>query len=475
MILSYFLITTIVFGGLCLLLRSRKLNFVIAVLYSVIHIGLSCYSYKHIGNFDSVYFKFDSISVLFNALLSILLIPTLYHSKLYFRRYIDNPKKESYYTASMIALFSAISIIYFSEHIVVLWIGIEITTLLVAFLIYHERYQDSLEASWKYLFVSSVGIAIAFMGILLIAAQISKQEEASLSIQYLMSVAADMNSPLLKAAFLLMLTGYSIKLNTFPLFAATIDAKTVAPAPVNAVISTVLVNAGFIAIFRIFSIITVSSSLAWAQNVFLITGLISLLLAAIQMFRVKRFKRMFAFSSMEHVALVFIALSVGKVGYYAAILHLVFHTLIKSGLFYQYSQIRAVYKSGWIANTGNYMKLNPLGALACIVGLISITAIPPSGLFVSEFLIFKALFSQSYIVVAVCALILLTLIIYIFFKNGLKLLYSNQPENLNPQDVIINNYETISQFVLFGIVIYLGFNPPAFFIDLIQSAIHILN
>ena len=108
MILSYFLITTIVFGGLSLLFSSRKLNLVLAVLYSVIHIVLSCYSYKHIGNFDSVYFKFDSISVLFNALLSILLIPTLYHSKLYFKRYINDLRKESYYTASMIALFSLI-------------------------------------------------------------------------------------------------------------------------------------------------------------------------------------------------------------------------------------------------------------------------------------------------------------------------------------------------------------------------------
>jgi len=475
MTILHFLIITIVLSALVLIFRSRKLNALISILYIFAHICLTVFAYRNTNSIDSVYFKFDHISILLNGLISILLIPTYYHSKLYLKRYINNPKKESYYIASMITLFTVISAAYFSEYIVILWVCIEITSLLVAFLIFHDRYQTALEASWKYLFISSVGIAIAFMGILFLAAQIAQQEGASLSFTYLMSVANNMDPFFLKTAFVFMLTGYSIKLNIFPLFAATIDAKTVAPAPVNAIISTILINAGFIAIYRIYSILSMSDSIAWAQNVFLITGLISLLIATVQLFKVKRFKRMFAFSSMEHMALILLAFSVGKAGYYAAILHLVFHTLIKSGLFYQFGQIRALYNSGWFKNTGSYIKLNPTGAMVFIFGLLSITAIPPSGLFISEFLIFKALFAEGYFITAISALLLLTIIIYIFFKNSFQLLYGKVPENFNQQKAIINKYEAISQFVLFALVIYLGFNPPVFFTTLIQSAITILN
>lgn len=475
MIILIFFSIAAVFSTLILILRSKKLNILLSILYILAHISLSLIAYTRMNVIDSVYFKFDHLSVLLNGLLSLLLIPTLYHSKLYLERHINDIRKESFYIAAMIMLCTAISGVYFSESLVILWVCIEITTLLVAFLVFHDRYQTPLEASWKYLFISSIGIAMAFMGILFLAAQITNSEGADLSVSYLISIAPTMNPFFLKTTFILMLTGYSIKLNVFPLFAATIDAKTVAPFPVNAIISTCLVNAGFIAIYRIYSILSMSGSIQWAQNVFLITGLITLLIAAIQLFRVKRFKRMFAFSSMEHMALVLLALSVGKAGYYAAILHLVFHTLVKSGLFYQFGQIRALYHSGWIKDTGNYFKLNTIGALAFILGLLSITAMPPSGLFISEFLIFKALFSEGYIITAIFVLFLLTIIIYIFFKNSLHLLYAKVPEDFNQQKAITNNYETISQFILFTLVIYLGFNPPVFFTDLIQSAISILN
>ncbi|MEA3505723.1 MAG: proton-conducting transporter membrane subunit [Bacteroidota bacterium] len=475
MIILYFLIIAVVLSVLVLVFPSRKLNAIIGVVVVVTHFVLTAFAYKNINAIDSLYFKFDHISVLLNGLLSVLLIPTFYHSKLYLERHFDNVRKESFYVAAIIMLIAVMSAVYFSEYLVILWVCIEITSLLVVFLVFHDRYQTPLEASWKYLFVSSVGIAVAFMGILLLAAQTADREGAELSVIYLMSVASEMNPLFLKTAFLFMLTGYSVKLNVFPLFAATIDAKTVAPSPVNAIISTALVNAGFIAIYRIYSILTMSDSVAWAQNVFLITGLISLVIAAIQLFRVKRFKRMFAFSSMEHMALVLLAFSVGKVGYYAAILHLVFHTLVKSGLFYQFGQIRAVYNSGWIKDTGSYFKTNPIGAMAFVLGLLSITAIPPSGMFVSEFLIFKALFSKGYFITAISALLLLTIIIYLFFKNSSQLLYAELPDNFNPQKAIINKYETISQFVLFALVIYLGLNPPEFFTDLIQSAITAIN
>jgi len=460
---------------LVFLIPKRGVTATVSILFVLLHVALTGYSFQNLNQWDSVYFRFDSLAVLLNGLLSLLLIPTLFHAKLYFRRHLENPKKESSFAGTMILLATAISAVYFAENIVVMWVSIEITTLCVAFLIYHNRYETPLEAAWKYLFLSSVGIAIAFLGILILATQAKSPEGANLSVSYLTSVASQMDPFFLKTAFILILTGYSAKLNVFPLFAATIDAKTVAPSPVNAIISTTLVNAGFVAIFRIYTIINSTELNAWAQNVFLVTGLISLSLATIQLFRIKRYKRMFAFSSMEHISLILIALSVGKIGYYAALLHLVFHTLVKGGLFFQFGQIRAFFHSGWIKDTGAYFRLNGTGALAFMLGILSITAIPPSGLFISEFLIFKALFSGGYIITAVAVLVLLTVIIYVIISKTMYLLFADLPENFKQEAVIVNRFEPVSQFVLFFLVIYLGFNTPVFLTDLINETIQFLK
>lgn len=474
MILLFFGITLIL-SLLIFVFPKRIIIATASILYVLTHLALSVYSYENLDLQDTVYFKFDSLAVLLNSLLSLLLIPVTYHTKLYLQRHVNNPKKESFFAGIMILLSTAISAVYFAENIVVMWVGIEITTLAVSFLIYHTRYETPLEASWKYLFLSSVGIAIAFLGILILASQATSAEGADLSISYLSSVASQMDPFFLKTAFILILTGYSVKLNVFPLFAATIDAKTVAPSPVNAIISTALVNAGFVAIFRVYSIINQTALNSWAQNIFLVTGLISLALATIQLFRIKRFKRMFAFSSMEHVSLVLIAISIGKPGYYAALLQLVFHTLVKGGLFFQFGQIRACFHSGWIKDTGSYFKLNGAGALAFLVGILSITAIPPSGMFVSEFLIFKALFTSGNFITAIAILAMLTVIIYIILKTTMHLLYGKLPATFNPDKVIVNKFEPLSQFLLFGLVTYFGFNPPPILNHLIHATINLLN
>lgn len=474
MILPFFGISLIL-SLLIILFPNRIIMAAGSIIFVILHCLLTVYGYENLGSFDTAYFQFDSLSVLLNALLSILLIPTIFHSNLYFKRHVNDVKNESRFAATMIILSTAISSVYFAENIVVTWVSIEATTLCMTFLIFHNRYETPLEAAWKYLFLSSVGIAIAFLGILILATQATSPEGANLSVSYLASVAPNMDPFFLKTAFVLILTGYSAKLNVFPFYAGTIDAKTVAPSPVNAIFSTAMLNAGFVAIFRVYTVINQTPLNSWAQNVFLVTGLISISLATIQLFRIKRYKRMFAFSSMEHVALILIAFSVGKVGYYAALLHLIFHTLIKGGLFFQFGQVRAFFHSGWIKDTGAYFKLNGTGALAFLLGIISITAIPPSGLFITEFLIFKALFTSDYIVTAIAVLIMLTIILYIVISKTMHLLFAELPGNFKPEAVFANRFEPVSQFVLFFVVIYMGFNPPPILTELINQTIQLLN
>ena len=444
-------------------------------IFSISLLILTAYSYQHINQTDSLYYKFDAIGILMTGILSILTIASFYHSFLFLKRKNNSEKQKAMYFASLIMFITAMLSAYFTENMALLWVSIEATSLFVSILIFHSRDKNAMEATWKYLFISSVGLAIAFIGILFLSIVASENGVSDLNYSSLLEIAQNMNPIWVKISFILILTGFSVKMSVFPLYAVAIDAKTMAASPVNALMSTALVNVGFIGIFRIFTIIAKTSAFVWAQHILMIVGVVSILITAIQLTRVKRLKRLLAFSSMEHMGLVVIGLAVGGIGFYAAILHLIFHSLIKAGLFYQLGYIRHHFKSIWIKETGKYFKIDPLGALMMILGILSILAIPPSGLFISEFLIFKALFINANYFVAIFVLFLLSVIIYTIAKRTFHLLYAEISDDLLVENIKPNPYETISQFVLFGLVIYLGIDSPLFFSDLINAAITVLN
>lgn len=469
----YFLILSTVLIILIFLINLKILNFILPVLYSLLQIAITIYAIFNINNYDSVYFKFDNIAVLMQSMLCVVLIPVFYHSRFYLRRHIESFKLKSQFYGLIMILTTSLSTIYFSDNVVIVWVSLEVTTIAITFLINHERYIASLEAAWKYMFISSFGITIAFLGILMLSVQDHNIHGASLSFSNLQTIASNLNPLFLKSAFLLLITGYSIKINVFPLYAATIDAKTTGPFPVNALTSTVLINAGFIAIFRIYAIISQTESYEWAKHVLMITGVLSLFIATIQLFKVKRFKRLYAFSSMEHVALILIAISLGKTGIYAAFLHLVLHTFAKAGLYLHFGQIRAFYKSGWFNDTGNYLKMYGFSAITFIVGLITVTAMPPSGMFMSEILIFKSLISQDKFFVLILIAVFLIIIIYNMFRYSTQLLFGETPDNFNIEKSEKNRFEPISQLVLYGIVFYLAYFPPTYFKEIINSITNI--
>ena len=180
---------------------------------------------------------------------------------------------------------------------------------------------------------------------------------------------------------------------------------------------------------------------------------------------------MSAYSSLENMGIVAIGLGVGGIGYYAVFLHLIFHSFTKASIFYQIQQVHRIYKSYLIRNTGSYFKYYTVGAFVILLAFICITAMPPSGMFISEFMIFRAIFEHHYIWLLVVLLILLTLAMWALGKNFFRLIFT-PPVNFNPAEIEkIRARESLSQFILLGLVIYLGFNPPQQMVDLINEAI----
>ena len=456
-------------GGVILLLRNKTVNLILKCIFLLNQVGIATYAFLHPEVTDSLYFNFDSIGIILAAILSILSIATFYHSYLYHKRHPINLTNESIYYASLILLITAMTGAYFTNHIGVLWAWLEATTLSVSVLIYHERTATALEATWKYVFICSIGISIAFIGILFLSIVATKGGLTNLFLADLMTAAKVMDITWLKIAFLLLFTGFSAKLGIFPLHTVCVDAHTAAPTPISAFISTALMNVGFLGIFRMYTIVAQTEAHHWANQVLMISGVLSIAISAMQLLRVKHFKRMFAFSSLEQMGIVAVALAVGGIGYYAAILHIVLHSFAKAGLFYQIGQVESILHTYWIKETGAYMKINPLGAVVVLLLFIMITAIPPSGLFVSELMVFKSLFGAHQYVISIVLLLFLSVGIFALSRNFMQLLYSTDQEG--PQKVEINRAETFSQFILIALIIYIAYSPPSFFTKLINSSI----
>mgnify|MGYP000103098692 FL=1 len=474
MLVAYLLLA-VVTSGAVYCFRNRTATLLSISLFLVGQTVLTVYAFCHLNERDSTYFTFDSLGVILSFVLALLSFASFYHSYIYLERHSDTKRNKSFYYAALIMLSASLNGAYFADHLGTLWSFIEATTLCVAVLIYHDRTNHALEATWKYVFISSIGLAIALVAILCISIASSKEGVSDLNLSSIVAHAQGMDTTWIKIAFILSLAGFSAKMGLFPLHAICVDAHTVAPAPISAFISTTLMNVGFLGIYRMYCIVAQTDALPWANRVLMIVGIISMTLSAVQLLKIKHFKRMFAFSSMEHMGIVALALSAGGIGYYAAIFHIVLHSFAKAGLFYQIGQVYSVYRSHLIKESGNYMKLNPLGAIVVILTFISVTAIPPSGLFISEFMMFKSLFAGEHYFVAIVALFLLTIILYVIGKCLMHLLYFKGEGIATLKPVKLNNLETLSQFVLLGLIFYLGANPPVFLTDLITGATAILK
>jgi hydrogenase-4 component F len=406
---------------------------------------------------------------------TIIAIPAAFHSYVYIEESEEaTPDSRAIYFGALTFLITAVSAAYLANHIAVVWIFTEITTLSASALIYHHRNKLALEGTWKYVFICAISITFVFIGILFLSLSFAKAGSDDLSYKNLLANSALLSSSWLRLAFLFIFTGFTAKLGLFPMFTAGVDAKDKAPGPAAALLSSVIMSMGFVGIFRMYVVVANTPLLHWASLVVGIAAFISLFIAAVYMMKVKNIKRMMAYSSVEHMGLVMLGMAAGGIGYYAAILHVVLHAFVKSSLFFQYNQMYKVFKTKNIYMMGNYFKYNTTGAIVVLFAFISITAMPPSGMFVSEFLIFRSMFESNQLILLLVVLLLLTLIIWALAKNIFKILFipvvdfdeSNVPK--------ISPWRSTFQFILLGGTVYLGLNPPMIFVDLIKNSIQFL-
>jgi hydrogenase-4 component F len=474
MMTGIYLITAFLITGLLFVNRNTILNNLLATIFGILQTGFTIYACSQYQRTAIEYFTFDSLGLLLLMTLSVITIPALIHSYLYIKRHDETPQSRAIYFSALIFLITSITAAYLANHIAVIWIFTEMTTLSASMLIYHHRNKLALEGTWKYVFICAISITFVFIGILFLSLSLQHAGSNDLSFANLMTYRDQLNPFWLQLAFLFIFTGFTAKLGLVPMYTAGIDAKDKAPAPAGALLASVLMNLGFVGIFRFYKIIAQTPLHHWANLVIFIAAFLSIFVATVYMTKVTNIKRMFAYSGIEHMGIVMMGIAAGGIGYYAAILHIILHALVKSSLFFHFNQLYRTFQSKSLIHVGNYFKYNPTGALVLLFGFISATAMPPSGMFVSEFLIFRSLFEGKYIILLIMALLLLTIVIWAFGKNILKMLFlpvAGFDETNVPK---ISPWESLTQYVLLFLAVWLGLNPPQVFVDLIQDAVKFL-
>lgn len=463
--LLYFIIITVMMSAAVGLANNRRVMISCASLFYAIQLLLAVYvAAGKMGATSLLFFTFDNTGVLFHLLLAVISPVVFFQSIKYLGS--ESIRENRIYHMSLMLLCASLSGVYYANNAAVTWIFLEATTLATAGLVYYRRTVKSLEATWKYIFVSSVGITIAYLGVLLLST--AATTESGLSYEMLAGEMSAANPLYMQLAFVFILAGYSCKMEVFPLYTVGIDANYAAPTPASALISTGLVNAGFVAFYRVYKLMTLTEVFPWVCNVLMLTGLLSVLIAAVYLRRTNNYKRFLAFSTVENMGIVLIALGLGEMGVFAAIFHITAHSLVKSGMFMQIAQVGKIYGTYRLNRTSDYINKYMPGGMAVVMGMVCLLALPPSGLFVSELLVMRGLIAGGRWVSLVIFVLLICLIIYSVARRFSALAFKPtgaaeaKPENAD-------RLLTWLQITLIVAAMVLGVWQPDFLVEFING------
>lgn len=420
-------------------------------------------------------FRIDGLSALmavlvgFVAVLALVLGPGFSSSSHYapaqMRRY------QIYINLYIGAMLLAVS----ANNVGLMWIGIEATTIFSALIIPLSISKESVEASWKYILICSVGIALAFAGTVLgyfDFVSLSGQQPHALNWTVLVEAAHRLHPEVLKIAFVFLLVGYGTKAGIAPMHTWLPDAHSEAPAALSATMSGVLLSLALYAIVRWKVVVDVAVGSGFTDRLLLVLGIASVAVASFSVVISRNYKRMLAYSSIEHTGLMSFGLALGPAGVFAALLHMVNHTVVKSTLFVLSGRVSERYQTTKIAEVSGLAHVMPWTGGLFAAGLLASLGLPPFGMFLSEFALFTAGFAQGRIVLSLVMLALVAVAFVSFVSHLNKMLYGTAPAGIKIGEHSV--WEFVPIGLSFVILLVLGFTIPSSLNQLIQEAVRIV-
>jgi len=421
-------------------------------------------------------FRVDALSALMVAIITFLGAVASLYSVGYIRAELDDAhlsRARLFFTLFHLFIFTMLVAVT-TDNLGVMWIAIEGTTLATVFLVNLRHTRTSLEAAYKYLILSSVGIALAFIGTALVYyAGAAKAGEIAVNWSALRAAAGSLNPEVVRLAFVFIVIGYGTKAGLAPMHTWLPDAHSEAPAPISALMSGVLLNVGLYAMMRFKAVADAAVGQEFAARLLIGVGLLSLLVAAVFLVRQRNYKRMLAYSSVEHIGIICLGLGFGGYwGVFGALLHIVNHALSKSLLFILSGNILLKYHSAEIHEVRGLLHAAPWTGALFLAGMFALIGLPPFAPFISEFIIFRAGL-EIYPWAAATGVILLVIVFGGMLASVNQMLYGEPPANLPRGDALRVWLAPLA--ANFALLLVLGLTLPSPFVVALQQVLKVLG
>jgi hydrogenase-4 component F len=357
-------------------------------------------------------------------------------------------------------LMFAMNLALIANNIGLMWVAIELATLTTVMMVGIYRTHEALEAAWKYFILGSVGIALALFGTILVymaARPVIGEGLDAMVWSVLVARAGAFDPALLDVAFVFLLLGYGTKIGLAPLHAWLPDAHAEGPTPISAVLSGLLLNVALYALLRFKMLLAVNPAAIAPGPLMVTLGLVSLVFAAFMLYRRRDIKRMFAYSSIEHMGIITFAFGMGgPLANFAGLLHMTMHSLTKSAIFFAVGHVAQVKGTQRIADMGGLTETHPVLGWTLILGVVAIAGLPPLGIFTSEFLVVSSTFARA----PALALVLVFGMLVGFAALFLRLNSVAFGEARGPSEEAKASY--VPMFAHLGLVLIAGiYLPPA--------------
>ncbi len=376
-------------------------------------------------------FRIDALSAVLAACIAIVSLLAAILGPGFSRSDPDpDPKATRRFRVGLSAFAPTMLLAVTTQNVAIMWVAIEATTIVSAMVIPLTRTKASVEASWKYMLICSVGIALAFTGTVLTYFDFISTAgplPGALNFSVLQHAAPALHRELMQLAFAFILVGYGTKAGLAPMHTWLPDAHSEAPSPISAMMSGVLVAVGMYAIARWKAVVDAAVTPEFTNALLMGAGLLSIAIGAFSLVIQKHYKRMLAYSSVEHMGLVSLGLALGPLGTFAALLHLVNHAFAKSMAFLAAGRVLRRYGTTEIAGVSGLLRAMPWTGALFAAGVLALIGLPPFGLFISEFLLVRAavLTGHLWIAAAIAVFILTTFVSLLRHLNGM--LYGDVP------------------------------------------------
>jgi len=348
------------------------------------------------------YLIVDDLNVVFIVLSTFIGFTTSVFSASYIAHELETgrltPLYLRFYHAMYQTLMFGMNLALLSNNVGLMWVAIELATLTTVLMVGIYRTPAALEAAWKYFLLGSVGIALALFGTILVylaAHSIVGEGLDAMAWNVLVQRAPEFDPALLNLSFLFLLLGYGTKVGLVPLHAWLPDAHAEGPTPISAVLSGLLLNVALFAVLRFKSVMSANPG-AFAPGPLMVSlGLASVIFASFMLYRRNDIKRMFGYSSIEHMGIVTFAFGLGgPLANFAALLHMTLHSLTKSAIFFCVGHIAQVKGTQHMPDIRGLTVSHPVLGWGLVFGVVAIAGLPPMGLFMTEFLIVTTTFAR---------------------------------------------------------------------------------